>query len=506
MEQTLIHFALASVSVQPASEKRLDIAVTPLTWTPLLHPDKVLAPHAAPDSFADRPLRGFGSLAGAEVFACKQFGNDVRRQIMFLCEGEFVAATGRRRHLGFARRAAIRRTLLHFIDILNACADQSGEDSLRLRNTSEFGAQHLLAILGWFVKEKTKRSTIHNQLSILRKFLTLLGRRHLVPSTDELALLVIEHDISLDFGGRSYTAYVPLAWSAIVDLERVLQNIQRVDRHAHLLCQLCLLFGLRLTEALALRPVQSDLGNRLWVHRGCKGGRERWIPLSADPERRAQQREVLEQAKAACGGDRCRHLGFGDRTLEQARKHFEKVLGDCGVTQRQLGVKLHGLRHEYAVRRFLELTGLPAPVLRQAPLSAYASRMPLVRQAREQIAAELGHGRVSVVSAYIGSLPTLREEARQTELAGQIIRQHSAELEQIGVAAVTVAVRKVAARRHTYAVYVQPADAGYVAGDDDSLIARVRGFARSWLGRKVDAVLVPAPAQAGTVTVSVKDA
>jgi hypothetical protein len=179
-------------------------------------------------------------------------------------------------------------------------------------------------------------------------------------------------------------------------------------------------------------------------------------------------------------------------------------LNRCGVTQRQLGIKLHGLRHEYAVRRFLELTGLPAPVLRQAPLSAYASRMPLVRQARAQIAAELGHGRASVVSAYIGSLPTLREEKKQTELAGQIVGQHLAALKQMGVAAVTIAVRKTAAQRHTCTLYLR-ADDGHVAGQD-SLVARVREAARVWLGQKTDALFGPAPAQAGMVTVCVKQA
>jgi integrase len=504
-EESVIQSAPAKVDPQPTvGNKRSDISNKTPPCTPGLHPDKVLVPRPVPDSFAERPLRGAGSLAHAEVVACNKYPDDIRKQLMFLCAGELPAATGRPRPLGDERRAAVRNTMMHFVDVLDECAEQSGDDSLRMRNVSDFRAEQLVAILGWFAMKKTKLSTIHNQLSVLRKFMTLVGRRHLVPGTDDLALLVIEHDIGLDFASRSYTAYVPLAWSALVDIERVFQDIQKKDGHAHLLCELCLQFGLRETEVLRLRPVESDLGDGLWVRRGAKGGRQRLIPFSADPERRARQRELLEKAKTACGGDRLRYLGFGDRTLQQARKYFQSVMQDCGVTQTRLGIKVHGLRHEYAVRRFLELTGLPAPVLRQAPLSAYVARMALVRQAREQISAEMGHARTPAVSPYIGSLPTLREEAKRVELAGQIIGQHRAELEELGVAAVMLAVRKTAARRHTCTLYVQPADARrFVVGGDDSLVARVRESACAWLGRQVDALLMAAPAQAGTVTISV---
>jgi site-specific recombinase XerD len=497
MEQTLIESAPAYVGAQPALVNRFHIGMKEPPWAPLLHPDSILAPPTR-DSFAERHLRGAGSLAAAELYALREYSDDIVKQINFLCEHEFVAGTGRSRILGFKRKAAIRKTMLKFVEILNAC----GDHSLRLRNINEFGEEHLLALLSWFAREKTKRSTIHNTLSILRKFMTLLGRRHLVPASDELALLVVEHDISMGFGGRSYAAYICLAWSASVDVDRVLQEIQKKDKHAHLLCLLCLLFGLRLSEVLRLRPAESDQGDRLWISRGSKGGRQRWIPLSKDLEQRAKQRAVLEMAKAACGGDVGNHLGFGDRTLEQAQKYFESVLTQCGVGKRRLGISLHGLRHEYAVRRFAELSGLPAPVLRQAPLAAYAARMSLVRGARAQLAAELGHGRPSVVSKYIGSLPLLREEAKQTKLAAQILGQHCAELKKFGVRAVTVAVRKIDDQQHTCTLYVQFAS-GDVARHADS-VARVRKSAGLWLGRKVQALLVAAPAQAGMATICMK--
>jgi integrase len=502
-EQTLTQStpATTSAGAQPAFAKaRSEICKETPACAPWLL-ESPLARRAAPDSFAERPLRGAGSLADAEIFACKQYRDDIRAQIMHFFRQQLPAATGKLRALANARRAAARDIMLHFVKVLNECAGRTNDPSLKLRNTTEFAEKHLLAILGWFAIKKTKRSTIHNRLSVLRKVMTLLGRRHLVPGTDELALMIIEHDIPLDFGSRSYTAYAPLAWSAIVDIERVLQRIEKENKHARLLCELCLVFGLRESEALGLHPVESDFGDRLWVGRLTKGKRQRWVAFSDDPAQRARQRDVLDRAKAACDGHPLRPLGFGERDLEPARKYFQSVLAKCGVSQRDLGIKLHGLRHQYAVNRFRELTGLPAPVLRQAPLSAYKSRMALVRKAQKKIAEELGHGRTSIVATYIGSLPTLREEAKQAELAARIIGQHRADLQQLGVASVTLAVRKTAAKRHTCTVYVQPADA--TRGHAVSLAAQVRESVSAWLRRDVGALLTAAPGQAGTVTISV---
>lgn len=495
----------AGAGAQPAFGKEFERAIKAPMRPPFLHPDAVLRPRA-PDPFAERALRGAGSLADAEIFACREYPNDVKKQIMVLSDNEFPAGTGLPRAMGYARKGAIRRGMMRLVDGLEECADQCGDPSLRLRNTDEFCERHLLAILGLFARKKTKLSTMHDQLSILRKFMTLLGRRHLVPTTDGLAQLALAHGIDLELGCRSGTAYVPRAWCAILHTKRLLEDIKREDEHAHLLCELCLLFGLRLTEVLRLRAVESDLGYCLWVWRGAKGKRERWVPLSTDPERRAQQRSVLDRAKAACFQDRHRHLGYGDRTLEQARKYFEAILSLCGVTQSQLGVKLHGARHDYAVRRFAELTGLPAPVLRQAPLAAYTSRMALVQQALEQIAAELGHGRPEIVAVYIGSLSTLRHEERKAELAGEIMGQHCAELGKLGVATVTVAIRKIDRLRHTCTLYVQASDGGAVAMQGDSLAARVRKAACAWLGHKVEVLVGPAPAQTGTVSICIKHA
>jgi hypothetical protein len=67
---------------------------------------------------------------------------------------------------------------------------------------------------------------------------------------------------------------------------------------------------------------------------------------------------------------------------------------------RELELKgFHDLRAAYACDRYQALTGHPAPVVAGERAAAKGDDM----AAREVLSAELGHGRVDVVSAYVGS-------------------------------------------------------------------------------------------------------
>jgi len=61
--------------------------------------------------------------------------------------------------------------------------------------------------------------------------------------------------------------------------------------------------------------------------------------------------------------------------------------------------KLHDLRAAYPCERYLALTGSPVPVIAGRRLASHETD----RQARSTVAAELGHGRLDVISTYIGS-------------------------------------------------------------------------------------------------------
>ena len=65
--------------------------------------------------------------------------------------------------------------------------------------------------------------------------------------------------------------------------------------------------------------------------------------------------------------------------------------------------KLHSLRHDYAQRRYFELTGWKAPVA-GGPTSKHLTpeQRALDNEARATISRELGHARAEISAVYLG--------------------------------------------------------------------------------------------------------
>ena len=155
--------------------------------------------------------------------------------------------------------------------------------------------------------------------------------------------------------------------------------------------------GLREREAslldarAALR--QAETRGEVNVTAGTKGGRghqvERWVPAS--------ERALGSLRRAVDVQGTGRNLIPEDKTWRQWNSHahhvWEKARARHGLE------KLHDLRVAYACDRYLALTGRPAPVIAGGCL-VEAGRD---RHARENIARELGHARIDVVSAYLGA-------------------------------------------------------------------------------------------------------
>ena len=121
-----------------------------------------------------------------------------------------------------------------------------------------------------------------------------------------------------------------------------------------------------------------------------KGGRAREIPV-----RNARQREALAAARRLAKGGSLIPPG---RSYRQQMKTYERRTAAAGLDAP------HGLRHGYAQRRYVELTGRKCPAaggLRVRDLGA--AERAADRRARLTIARELGHGRQAVVAVYVGS-------------------------------------------------------------------------------------------------------
>ena len=150
--------------------------------------------------------------------------------------------------------------------------------------------------------------------------------------------------------------------------------------------------GLRSKEASLLdaKAACEEVKERgyITISEGTKGGREREIEI-----RTPEQASALVRAAEAQGDDRAVMPA-----AENWQTWREGELRDVReLVQEHTGGGLHDLRASYACERYEGLTGHDAPCA-----GGQIEDKDADREARELIAAELGHGRADVVSEYVG--------------------------------------------------------------------------------------------------------
>ncbi|MFQ5937606.1 MAG: integrase domain-containing protein [Acidiferrobacterales bacterium] len=161
--------------------------------------------------------------------------------------------------------------------------------------------------------------------------------------------------------------------------------------------ELCRELGLRRREA-ALMDLQEAVRQartlgRVNVTRGTKGGRgrsvDRWVPVSDSA--------VAALHRALNASSDSRNLVPKGVTLKEWLPRLSREWGHVSKLS-GLGT-IRDLRAAFACERYQEMTGCPAPAV-AASRSADKDDDLCARQA---IAHELGHGRVDVIAAYVGS-------------------------------------------------------------------------------------------------------
>ena len=157
--------------------------------------------------------------------------------------------------------------------------------------------------------------------------------------------------------------------------------------------------GMRLREAILadlprLQREAQRLG-KINIQDGTKGGRSgtsapRWIVAND------HIREALNYAE---------HVSpTGSRNLLAPNESYRDFLREVvrlarGILQTYHLKGFHELRAAYACERYEQITQHPAPINGG---HCYQLEQRLDREARVQISYELGHGRIDIVSAYIG--------------------------------------------------------------------------------------------------------
>lgn len=275
------------------------------------------------------------------------------------------------------------------------------DTNFRDADPRELKGRQVCAMTKLWAQRELSVPTVHNYLSFLRTYAGWVGRPGLV------------RDVAFYYGAdsgylvRQRSAETDRSWIAHgVDVEARLAEVYAYDQWVGLQLELCWRFGLRGKEARHLRPHEAiktrdeasprdaaqfpDCERFLRVHRGTKGGRPRDIPLESPEQIALINRLQVIVAKGA-------FVAEPGRTALQNENRFYNALRRFGITKAELGVTAHCLRHQHANDRYEGLTGEASPV-RGGTGTAENNRA-----ARLAIARELGHGRLAVTGAYLGS-------------------------------------------------------------------------------------------------------
>lgn len=290
-------------------------------------------------------------------------------------EGELAALCDRNRDGSYSTQHN-RRAILEQManDLARANFD------IRKMSAGDLKGRHVRALLDVWKRNELATATIKNRLSVLRWWAEKVGNPGAVWSNEKLGIVKREYATNENKSASIQT----------VDLSKIDERIA-----ASLVLQSE--FGLRREEAMKFQPEYALSGrspldpntNEIRL-RGSwtKGGRDRVIPIKTQA-----QREAL--AKAA-------YIARSGSMIPPDRSYRQHLIIWEAETSAQGIGRTHGLRHAYAQRRYLELTGWAAPAVAGIRKLTPDERLK-DQEARKIISEELGHGRIAITNAYLGS-------------------------------------------------------------------------------------------------------
>jgi len=285
---------------------------------------------------------------------------DLNYQLMKLCRGN--------RDGGFSTQATRRR-------LLDRIANQLHELGFRRMQPRSLKPKHVDALVGLWKDQGISIGTLKNRLSALRWWAKKVNK----PS-------IIAKDNSVyGIGTRKCVAEESKAQE--LD-EKKLSEIP--DEYVRLSIRLQAAFGLRREESIKFSPGYAIRDDHILLKASwTKGGRARTAPITNEGQRR-----LLDEVKALARGGALipPHLNY----VKQLHR-YEKQIRNAGLS------RLHGLRHSYAQRRYIELTGWVCPVGGGLPSKELdPAQRTLDYEVRTLISSELGHARVEIAAVYLG--------------------------------------------------------------------------------------------------------
>jgi len=215
-----------------------------------------------------------------------------------------------------------------------ARAAQALHERFGLQKWANIGAKHVAFLVERWKAEDTHRRSIDAQLTHFRWLVRKLGKANLMPQENR--------ELGVEPGPRYTRA------GKFVIQERLQEILGGVadDPRRRIAVLLGRYLGLRMREAMLFRPWRDwEESGRIWVKRGTKGGRPRYLFLW-----NAKQREILEEARALVQGQDAALIPEEAATWGQWRQASYHKLRKAGMSK-ETDTVFHDLRRTYAGQR-----------------------------------------------------------------------------------------------------------------------------------------------------------
>lgn len=344
--------------------------------------------------------------------ACAQKrARDVKAQLNYLyAHGALMAGIGLVREVGHETRSKHGETMENLFDDLRNLG-------MNLKDVRHLSRKHVLAAIKYWNKDAQVAATIQTKTSVVRRFLTLIGKPEIMPRGAAWAQVLRDAGLDPAHFKRSYVAHVSKSWFAAgVDPHAKIEEVWAESPVCGAALLLQLIAGLRVKESLSDSPMTMDCEDFLRLEKGTKGGRKRDVRLAVTEKELVVARTALERIKAVAKSLPRKILCLPGKDLKQMRQHFYYVMRKHGITMKDDGIVPHGLRHGFLQARYEASAELPAPVLRLAPPLAYDENAAAVTAAKMQVSEDAGHSR-DASYYYTGNKIAMTRMARVEERA-----------------------------------------------------------------------------------------
>lgn len=270
----------------------------------------------------------------------------------------------------------------------------------RIESPEQFREYHLKK-LGHYWEHKGIKD-IQTRISVFRVFANVwLGKRGMIRGSERYVC-------NPQVVRRRCVTTVDKTWSGQdINVMEKIRGVAAIDARVAMVLELMYAFGLRLKEAMLLRPHLALKQGILDVNRGTKGGKHRVTEKLA-----VVQHDVITTARAFAR-TRLSSMIPDERSFVSYRKHIYRVCNQAQIGRR-FGLVPHGLRHEYANEKYTEITAYKSPIKGGLPGEV---ELELDLYARTDIAADLGHCRPRISGAYLGAgLPSTSRKKKEVSV------------------------------------------------------------------------------------------